>query len=159
MQFDYDLFVIGAGSGGVRAARVSAAEMSWPQVDLESIASAGRCRILLESPGLFQDGWCLPGCADGGRWRLGDVSGRLVCAAVSRQLVVSGFDIARGRPKRAERAVPVGAVYWIDELDATPEALTALVDRGLWPDTGAEPSRRARRAEGFNRFAFGHFCD
>jgi CRISPR-associated protein Cmr3 len=41
-------------------------------------------------------------------------------------------------------------VYWLDELDATPEALRKLVESGLWCD----PCEDAlRRAEGFNRFS------
>jgi len=43
-------------------------------------------------------------------------------------------------------------VYWIEELEATPEQLGRLADHGLWPASGHDAQRRA---EGFNRFEWG----
>jgi CRISPR-associated protein Cmr3 len=74
-----------------------------------------------------------------------------VCAAVPRHEVISGWDLARWQPKPALRAVPTGSVYWLDELEATPEALRKLASQELW----SEPCEDAeRRAEGFNRITF-----
>ena len=39
---------------------------------------------------------------------------------------------------------------WLDELDATPDALRKLAETGLWREPG---DVAARRAEGFNRIA------
>ena len=44
MAFDYDLFVIGGGSGGVRAARVAAAEGAKVAI-AESSRMGGTCVI------------------------------------------------------------------------------------------------------------------
>jgi CRISPR-associated protein Cmr3 len=63
---------------------------------------------------------------------------------------VSGFDLANWRPKPALRAARTGSVYWLDEIDATPDALRKLVAIGLWPD---ENYSDPRRAEGFNRIS------
>lgn len=137
--------------GDGRGAAVGAVPFAAPQPDLDAIAAAGRCRIVLTSPGLFTAGWRLPGADDTGHWRLNGASGRLVCAAVSRAEVVSGWDLAKWQPKPAQRAAPTGSVYWIEELDATADALRKLAATGLWPE-GSEDAQR--RAEGFNRFAF-----
>jgi len=82
------------------------------------------------------------------RLDLHGVKGRLVCAALPRAEVVSGWDLAQWQPKPAQRAAPTGSVYWLDQLEATPEALRKLAAQGLWGDPCEDA---ARRAEGFNR--------
>jgi CRISPR-associated protein Cmr3 len=73
---------------------------------------------------------------------------------VPRFDTVSGWDLARWQPKPALRAAPAGSVYWLDELDTTPEAFRKLAATGLWAESGedAKPESASRRAEGFNRF-------
>lgn len=137
--------------GDGRACAVRTVEFTPPAADLEAIASGRQCRIVLTSPGIFADGWRLPGCDDAGRFTLGGVSGRLICAAVPRAETVSGWDLANWRPKPAQRAAPAGSVYWMDELEATPKSLDKLAANGLWRD---EEYHDSRRAEGFNRFTF-----
>jgi CRISPR-associated protein Cmr3 len=125
------------------------------EVALEAIVRAGRCRLVLTSPCLSAAGWALPGFDETTqRVTLPGLSARLACAAVPRAETVSGWDLARQRPKPAERVAPSGSVYWLDELETTPEALRNLAVRGLWPD-GADNA--SRRAEGFNRFTFAVF--
>jgi len=59
--------------------------------------------------------------------------------------------LAKWRPKAALRAALAGSVYWLDELEADPQQLRKLGERGLWTDKQyySEP----RGAEGFNRLA------
>lgn len=137
--------------GDGRGAVVQHVEASFPQADLAAIAAQGRCRILLTTPGIFPDGWRLPGMAEDGRFELMGVRGRVVAAALSRAETVSGWDLARWQPKPAQRAAPTGSIYWLEELEATPDQLRKLADHGLWPETGYDASRWA---EGFNRFTF-----
>ena len=137
------------GDGRGAAARVVAHRA--PSVDLQALARARRARLVLTAPGLFPDGWRPPEVAADGRLRWPGVAARLVCAAVPRAEVVSGWDLANRRPKPAERAAPAGSVYWLDELDASADALRKLAETGLWLGTGDDA---ARRAEGFNRFSF-----
>lgn len=158
---DYDVGFLAAVSGAIppqdgtvrlggdgRAAAIRPATANLPEMDFDAIARAGKCRLILASPGLFPEDWKLPGTQPDGTFQLGEVRGRLVCAAVPRAEVVSGWDLARGQPKPALRAVPAGSVYWLDDLQATPEALRKLAGAGLWPESGQDA---ARRAEGFNR--------
>lgn len=139
--------------GDGRAAAVRVAPAALPKPDYSAIAHAGRCRLVLTSPGVFANGWLPNGItrnANGEyRFDLHGVKARLVCAAVPRAEVVSGWDMVKRRPKAAERVAPTGSVYWLDALDATSEALCKLVSNGLWNEP-CEDS--ARRAEGFNRF-------
>jgi CRISPR-associated protein Cmr3 len=145
--------------GDGRAAAVHRVAASIPEPDYEAIARARRCRLVLTSPGIFAAGWLPTGCTptpDGTLdFELAGVRGRLVCAAVPRAEVVSGWDLAawsqgRGGPKPARRAAPAGSVYWLDPLEATAEGLRKLAETGLW---GAPCEDPARRAEGFNRLA------
>ncbi len=137
--------------GDGRGAAVRAAQHQPAAVDLGAICKARRARIVLTTPGLFPDGWRLPGTAADLRVRWPGLSARLVCAAVARADVVSGWDLALRQPKPAERVAPAGSVYWLDELDATPEALGKLAEQGLWE---ADHHNAQRRAEGFNRYTF-----
>jgi CRISPR-associated protein Cmr3 len=113
---------------------------------------AGDCfRLILTTPGIFTSGW-LPERVDkqaDGSYRLEGVgfSARLVCAAVNRHDVISGWDLANWQPKTAQRTVPAGSVYWFDDLQGDPGKLAEWVARGLW----SENVDSQRRAEGFNR--------
>lgn len=136
--------------GDGRAVAVTSADLTPPQPDYAAIAGSGRCRLALTSPGIFPGGWRLPGMDEHGRFSLGGVSARVVCAAVPRAEVVSGWDLANGCPKAARRAAPTGSVYWMEDLEGTPDQLRALVADGLWEEPCTDP---ARRAEGFNHCA------
>jgi CRISPR-associated protein Cmr3 len=144
--------------GDGRAAAVTAVAHALPEPDYRAIAAARRCRLVLTTPGLFADGW-LPTGADSSRKRedgavrfdLHGVRGWIVCAAVPRAEVVSGWDLANWEPKPAQRAAPTGSVWWL-ELDegVGMEALRKLAEAGLW----REPCEDlGRRAEDFNRLA------
>lgn len=137
--------------GDGRAAAIAPVQVQLPAADYAQIAQAGRCRLVLTSPGLFPAGWALPGTQADGRISLpGGISARLVSAAVPRAETLSGWDLAKWQPKAAQRVAPAGSVYWLEELQASPEALGKLAQSGLW----AEPCEdAARRAEGFNRCA------
>jgi CRISPR-associated protein Cmr3 len=144
--------------GDGRGARMQIVEADWPRPDLVEICRAGRARLVLTTPGLFERGWLPTGIfEDGGVYRfdLHGVRARLVAAAVPRLEIVSGFDIANSRPTPAQRAAPAGSVYWLEDLDATPDALGKLAEIGLWP---RERCDDPRRAEGFNRMTFASFC-
>lgn len=141
--------------GDGRAASSQSVAHQAAQADLQAIATQGRCRVVLTTPGLFAQGWLPNGFTqhnDGSiALDLRGVRARLVCATVPRAETISGWDIARWEPKAALRSAPTGSVYWLDQLQATPEALGKLADNGFWSDACEDTHRRA---EGFNRFAF-----
>jgi CRISPR-associated protein Cmr3 len=144
--------------GDGRAAAVHGIDWTPPEPDYAAIAQSRRCRLVLTTPGLFEHGWLPTGAVpeqrrdDGAiRFALHGVTGWIVGAAVPRFEVVSGWDLANWAPKSAQRAAPTGCVYWIEDLQATPEVLRKLAAQGLWSEEGQDT---ARRAEGFNRFTW-----
>ncbi len=150
--------------GDGRAAQATRQEHEAPEApdecDYQSLLESQKCRLILTSPGLFEDGWMPTGVKkekDGSslRFELGGVKARLVCAAVPRTEVVSGFDVAKRRPKPAQRVAPIGSVYWLDELEASKKALRGLAEQGLW--SGPEAEDPSRSVEGFNRFTFAKY--
>ncbi len=136
--------------GDGRAAQLHSAALTWPQLDYAAIAMARRCRLVLTSPGIFGDGWRLPGMTTDGQLSLPGVTARVVAASVNRAETISGWDLAARQPKAAQRAAGSASVYWLSDLKATPEALGKLVARGLWGEPCEDPQRHA---EGFNRLA------
>lgn len=125
--------------GDGRAATL--AEMQAPplQTPIEQIRQSRRFKLVLTSPGLFPAGWTPPHLPTGLR-------ARLVCAAVPRFDVVTGWDLAHRTPKVAQRAAPAGSVYWYEDLDGEPDKLAEWVAGGLWGENVDKP----RRAEGYN---------
>jgi CRISPR-associated protein Cmr3 len=108
-------------------------------------------RLILTTPGIFTGGWLperVTHQSDGSYRLTGDgFSARLACAAVGRNDVISGWDLANWQPKTAQRVAPAGSVYWFDALAGDVGKLAAWVKQGLW---GEHPDRQ-RRAEGFNQ--------
>lgn len=124
--------------GDGRAARLAAMPApAWPS-PLATIGQTGRFKLTLTAPGLFAEDW-RPSLPE-------RLAARLVCAAVPRFEVVSGWDLAAWAPKDAERSVPVGAVYWFEDFDGDSGKLAEWVAGGLWGEN-VDPQRRA---EGFN---------
>jgi len=137
--------------GDGHAARIYSAECALPRLDSATLARAGRFRLLLTSPGIFPEGWQLPGLDEQQRWHFHGASAHLVCAAVPRLETVSGWDVARQQPKPALRVAPAGSVYWLDDFQGDAAALDALQRDGL------PLSDAARRAEGFNACLLAHW--
>ena len=142
--------------GDGRCALSRQVDADIPEIDSEAIARERRCRLILTTPGVFTRGWLPTGAqVEGGAdlgFNLHGVKARITCTIVPRAETVSGFDLAKRMPKPAHRAAAVGSVYWLEDVEATPEALRNLAARGLWSDPVENPPRYT---EGFNRFAFG----
>lgn len=139
--------------GDARGAEVRAVDdVASPAPDLEAIDRERRFRLVLTSPGIFPGGWRLPGTDAEGYWCFPGGRARLVAAAVPRRQTVSGWDLARRRPKPAHRVAPAGSVYWFEDLEGDVDALGKLAESGLWA-LEKDNDIPDRRAEGFNRFA------
>ncbi len=141
------LLRLGGDGKGARYYRIAGYEPPTPP----QILSGCGFRLILTTPGIFTGGWLpeqVTRQADGSFHLNGDgFSARLVCAAVGRNDVISGWDLANWQPKTAQRVAPAGSVYWFDELSGDADKLAAWVNQGLW---GEHPDRQ-RRAEGFNQ--------
>lgn len=132
--------------------------IAWqpPQPDWDVIAQTKRFRLLLTTPGLFEQGWLLPGmlAQNGGYlWLTPDFSAHLVTASTARAETISGWDIASNQPKPALKAVSSGSVYWFDQFVGEVSALQKLVEHSLF-HIDAYPDRK-RCAEGFNTILIG----
>lgn len=73
-----------------------------------------RVRVVLLTPALFSAG-------DRPSWLL-EGGHRLVAQVVGRPQAVSGWDVAKQRPKAARRMAPAGSVYWIELAEGTSAA-------------------------------------
>jgi CRISPR-associated protein Cmr3 len=139
--------------GDGRAARYRRVDAALPG----HAPSADRFRLVMSTPAVFAGGWVPDGVSEDadGHYRLkgAGFSARLVCAAVPRNAVVSGWDIARWIPKTAQRVVPAGSVYWFDSFEGDHRKLATWVAGGVWGDN----ADRQRRAEGFNLALLGEW--
>ena len=111
--------LLGLGGEG-RASRyetVTAAPLDRSAVR-DRIVRAGRLKLILATPALFDGGW-LPTWVDPAtRTTSGAIVGRqLAAAAVGRPQPVGGFDVRAGQPRPTRRAVPAGSVYWFEEIE------------------------------------------
>ncbi len=139
--------VVRLGGDG-RGARVRSAPPPPPR-DYSGLARLGRLRLITTSPAFFVEGWQLP-LPPG-------LQATLVAAAVPRFEVISGWDLAHWRPKPALRAVPPGAVYWLDGVETSADTLAAIERDGLWPQPLGE--LRSRQSEGFNAVVFAPWAE
>ena len=106
-----------------------------------------RIKLLLTSPAIFSNGSELPSLQDlkDGRIYFDGGSARVVTTSIPRHHVISGWDLAKWQPKPAERVVPTGAIYWLDDIQYSGTSLqTALQDLLL---CHLDPQRKA---EGYN---------
>ncbi len=137
--------------GDGRGAQHSKVNWEALQPDWDIITKTQRFRLVLATPGLFEQGWLLPGMTEQAGsfiWETPEFSAHLVTASISRAETISGWDMAENCPKPALKAVSTGSVYWFDHFEGDIQALGKLVDHGLslintYPDN-------KRCAEGFN---------
>ena len=122
-------------------------------------------RLVVVTPARFKGGWLLDGFeAVDGEYigHLSDLVGELPgmkedemkeevilrAAFVPRPLHVSGWDVAKGRPKRSDRLVPPGAVYFFQRRNGG--RFTRKEAEALWLAALGE-----RQEEGFGRVVAG----
>lgn len=117
------------------ARRAESDAWSCPAKIRESLTGANRIRMILATPASFagglRPGWTTP---PGSNVKL-----RLVGVANRRYQHVSGWDIAKGRPKPVRWLAPAGAVYFFELESGNP---AELADHWLQPVSDDEQSRR-----------------
>jgi len=82
-------------------------------------------RLLVVTPACFARGWLVDGFRTEDavyRGSLPGIEGEVVLRAafVGRPLAVSGWDLVRGGPKRTDRMVPPGSVFFVERADGHP---------------------------------------
>jgi CRISPR-associated protein Cmr3 len=140
--------------GDGRAASYQRVQWQPPETPARRIADKGRFRLILQTPGIFANGWLPPGISrENSDYMLRGqgFSARLICAAVPRREVVSGWNLLGWRPKDALRVAPAGSVYWFEDFAGEPGKLADWVRGGLWDDD----ADLSRRAEGYNLTSLG----
>lgn len=151
--------------GDGRGARVDV--LAQPPLNRRPEPVSERAALVLLTPGLFPQGWLLPGTRHhAGTYRIecDGFSARLASAVVPRAQVVSGWDLPAHKPKPAQRAVPAGSVYYLDEIEGD---VRRYLDN-LWHLIGDELIQPAgkdrhdtvwqqRKAEGFNNILVGRW--
>jgi len=128
-------------------------KINWEPLepDWDIISKTKQFRLALATPGLFEQGWLLPGMteqAGGFIWKTPEFSAHLVTASISRAETISGWDMAENCPKPALKAVSTGSVYWFDHFEGDIQALGKLVAHGLSLISAYPDNKRC--AEGFN---------
>ncbi len=83
--------------------------------------AAGRVKIVLLTPAWFSGGW-QPAGGDWSPW-LG-AGARLVSLALGKPLALSGWDLARRRPKPLRHFVPAGSVFFFEDAQLTGSSFT-----------------------------------
>lgn len=93
-------------------------------------------RLMLATPAHFERGWCPDGISwdtSKAQWR-GELFGHEVilrAAIVDRPSHVSGWDVARWRPKPTLRLAPAGSVYFFERADGQPWSAAHIQDMWL----------------------------
>ncbi len=150
-----DSFVAPLG-GERRLASWRASTQDFPQCPsaiADQIAHDRSCRLVLLTPAFFAQGY-IP------NWLVQphhDVTPTLQAIAIDRPQVVSGWDLAKSKPKPSRRLAPAGTVLFL-KLDGTPEAIQQWTN-ALWMQcvSDDEPSGDPNqcRNDGFGLAALG----
>lgn len=123
-----------------------------PSMDLRDTPGL---RMIIVSPACFSAGWLPDGFEVHGneyRGHITGVKGEVVLRAafVPRATHVSGWDMARRRPKRTRRLVAPGAVYFFQKVERAPFTTNEMA--GLWLQA---IGTHEDRDEGFGRVIAG----
>lgn len=138
--------------GDGRSAHGTPCDVALSAPDWGAMGDDARFKLVLASPAIFTQGWLPDGITTEGNDHILSIQGlraRLVASTVNRAGTISGWDLAKGRPKPARLTAAVGSVYWFEILEGSIHALENAHRQGLW-DT-QNPDQRHRRPEGFNQ--------
>lgn len=98
------------------------------RVEDAPIDAALRLRVLIATPGVFEDGYRPRNGASPILPESGIAS--LVAALVPYPETVSGWDFEKDRPKPSRRMVAAGSVFWVDLIGTKAQRLAWL--KGVW---------------------------
>ena len=133
----------------------------WPQLPKEVGKNVRGLRLILATPGMFEGGWApswLLASLENNSWERvpnTEIRLRLCSACVPRFVPSHGWDMARdkfGAPKPMRKAVPAGAVYFVEAHEETD---LKKVAETLWNTSLCEDRQDA--LDGFGRILVGNW--
>ncbi|MEZ0348117.1 MAG: type III-B CRISPR module-associated protein Cmr3 [Thermus sp.] len=116
-----------------------------PEAVLAGLLRHRAARVVLLTPGFFRGAYLPEGKAFFGA--------EAVAAVVGRPVVVSGFDLAKERPKPSRRAVPAGSVYFLRLPEAWGEGEVRAFAERVWMQNLSEEDQD--RKDGYGLAALG----
>ncbi len=148
-QESYEEFSTLGGDGRiVRFENLARETFEAPQKLLEKFAAGSKgIRMILTTPGCFENGWIPDGFSKSDGHYKGKFPGLpielvLRAAYVSRPVHISGWDMALCKPKPTSRMVPAGTVYFLERNDS--KEFSEAEARAIWLNSVGE-----RTNEGF----------
>lgn len=120
---------VGTLGGERRMVSWRQAQVQFPTMPaglIEGIVKSKKCRVVLLTPAYFAQGW-YPGYLLSAQH---NVQPTLLAAAAGRAQVLSGWDMAAGKPKPSNRFMGAGSVYFL-ELQGSDADIATWVQR-LW---------------------------
>lgn len=137
--------------GERRIARWSRIDRTLPEPPpalVERIKTDRKARVILLSPAHFADGYRPPI-----EWQRGGVTAKLQAAVVPRAQVISGWDLAKNKPKETRRLAPAGSVYFVCWPDGTNEEDIERWFRATWMRNVSDDEQACR--DGFGLAVLG----
>ncbi len=130
--------------------RRSSAELpSCPEELEQMIVDTGHCRLFLLTPACFDQGYLPQWLQEQARGH--GINIELKSIAIQRPQVVSGWDLAEGRPKPSRRLAPAGTVLFLS-LDGKEDAIRQWI-RNTWMQCISDND--LDRADGFGLAVLG----
>lgn len=120
----------------------------WPELE-ESILKQGHCRLFLLTPACFSGGWKPAWLLEDARTQHVEIRAQAI--AIKQPQVVSGWDLALGKPKPSRRLAPAGSVFFL-ALSGSQTALRAWI-RETWMHCISDDEQDRR--DGFGLAALG----
>lgn len=82
------------------------------------IEATKKFKIYVSTPAILNKGWIPEFIDDNLVARLDNgIQFKIICSSIGKYKMVSGWDIAKGRPKTAYRVLPAGSVYYCEVLN------------------------------------------
>ncbi len=99
-----------------------------------SPVKSGRIKIVLLTPAYFSGGW-QPRNGDWSPWLGKDA--RLVSMAIGKPLLISGWDLAKNRPRSLHHYLPAGSVFFFENAQPPQQDMPFTETPPRSPDAGA----------------------
>jgi CRISPR-associated protein Cmr3 len=132
---------VGSLGGERRLVSWRQAQMQFPAIPaglIERIVKSKKCRVVVLTPAYFAQGW-YPGLLLSSQH---NVQPTLMAAAAGRAQVLSGWDMAIGKPKSSKRYMGAGSVYYLELAGTDADIATWVANMWFQNISDEDQSRR-----------------